>query len=173
METADKECAGALAKIILNKTGIERNISAIIAALEEQIYGEQIAEDIGDFEETSDYREVTYWGRIFSRISILVNSQPNRNIDARFTEEELTWLVRMSTDGKFEAHTERQNGFEHELHFPLQIPLNPNKSETKDISIYAIAPGVTETTTELHIDIKFANCAEGVLQKALTMYSLV
>ncbi|WP_159309257.1 hypothetical protein [Spiribacter roseus] len=173
MNKQDKENAEALVQLLLERTGFTRNLAAIIEAIEESLYGSTTKKDEGDFEETGDYREVKYSSPIHTPFKIYANSQPNKNIDAQFTDAEIEWLDMVSANGKFLIDTVRAPRLEHELMFHFDIPTYPNQATKDEIHILAKAPGVNLDSTSLDVEIEVLKCAEGVLPKSYTMYSLI
>ena len=94
--------AEKLVRICLKNCGFERNLCAILNALEDKIYASP--SEMED-DETASSR-LLHTGIVLGELNVYSNGLVNKHIDTRFTEIEIEWLNKLSTENGFRIKTE-------------------------------------------------------------------
>ena len=153
--------AEKLVRICLKNCGFERNLFAILEALEHKLYSTSEIED----DETASSR-LLYEGIVLGEINVYSNGAINGNIGTPFTEIEIEWLDKLSTEDGFLIETEYQLDGEHELGVILNIANSPAKDLGKGIELRAALKHVRKDSTSFEVSVyQYLNASDNELIK--------
>ena len=156
-----------LAKLVLQKYGIDQNLKAILVALEERISDQHSPTDAGDLSAIEGLTAAHYAGGVTSNLSINLT---DNMLD--LSADQIQWLTCALRGNVLKLSTTRTGYGDHQIKLMLSIPISPTDL-TSDNFWNIITISIPKLDIEQRSILAIVDDDDtDKLEKAMTLYSL-